>query len=595
MATPLLQLKDVTVAFGGRPVLDGVEFHLAAGERLCLVGRNGAGKSTLLSVIAGTLEPDGGEVIQKPGLVVGTLPQAVPTEGISGTVYDVVRAGLGSAAGGPDERRHVERSISRVGLEPDAPFAELSAGRARRALLARAVVADPDVLLLDEPTNHLDLASIAWVEDLLLRRKTTLIFVTHDRAFLRKVATGILDLDRGVLNRWPGDYDRYRERKDADLSTEGRRDSLFDKELAREEAWIRQGVRERRKRNQGRVRRLLDMRGDRAGRRERAGKVKIAVQDAERTGRLVLKTKDVSFAYDGTPVLKDLNLSVLRGDRLGIVGPNGSGKTTLLRVLLGDLPPDTGDVRHGTNLQIAYFDQLHAQLDDHATAADNVSGGRPTVTVNGKARGIVGYLHDFLFTPDQARSLIKDFSGGERNRLLLARLFASPSNVLVLDEPTNDLDLETLEVLEDLLGEYEGTILLVSHDRELLDDVVTSTLVLEPGGTAREHVGGWSDRPRTEEETAKPKKKDTRPRKEKRRSPLSRDEKKELAKLPARIEALEAEQAALHETMADPAFFKQAGDKIVEAQSRLQTLEGDLAGTYERWERLEAKQASAEP
>ena len=372
-------------------------------------------------------------------------------------------------------------------------MAPLSAGLKRRVLLARALASDPDLLLLDEPTNHLDVDSIAWLEEFLRRQGRTLLFVTHDRAFLRRLATGILDLDRGRLTRWDADYDAYRDRKEEELATEARQDALFDKRLAQEEVWIRRGVRERRKRNQGRVRRLEDMRSTRGVRRELPGAVKIEAQAAAASGRLVVETKHLDFSWGDEPFVKDLSTTIMRGDRVGIVGPNGSGKTTLLQLLLGELQPAKGTVRLGVNLEIAYFDQLHNVLDDDASAADNVNHGRPTVEVNGKTRQVVSYLRDFLFTADQARGPIGAFSGGERARLALARLFARPSNVLVLDEPTNDLDLETLELLEDLLVDYPGTILLVSHDRELLDDVVTSTFVVEGRGVIHEYVGGYSD------------------------------------------------------------------------------------------------------
>ncbi len=584
---PWIQLKGVTVAFGGPPVLDGVDLHLERGERLCLLGRNGAGKSTLLRVLQGEIELDDGEILRPPGLRVASLPQDVPPS-LSGTVFDAVAEGATDAA---DLERTVKTSVSRMGLDTKADVATLSAGLKRRVLLARALASDPDLLLLDEPTNHLDVDSIRWLEEFLRRQGRTLLFVTHDRAFLRRLATGILDLDRGRLTRWDADYDLYRDRKEEVLATEARQDALFDKRLAQEEVWIRRGVRERRKRNQGRVRRLQDARGARRDRRELPGAVRLEAQTAGASGRIVAQTKDLSFSWGDEPFVKDLTTTILRGDRVGIIGPNGSGKTTLLQLLLGELKPTKGHVRLGVNREVAYFDQLHNVLDDTATAADNVTGGRPTVEVNGKTRQVVSYLRDFLFTADQARGPIGAFSGGERARLALARLFARPSNVLVLDEPTNDLDMETLELLENLLVDYPGTLLLVSHDRELLDDVVTSTFVVEGKGVIREFVGGYSDAMRqrgVEERPPKPKRE--RPAKSPRPRPaLSREERGELRELPQTIERLEGEQSTLHAEMAGPAFFKRAGGAIAEAKSRLARIESELAAAYARWETLESK------
>ena len=581
-----IQLKDVTVAFGGPPVLDGADLHLEKGERLCLLGRNGAGKSTLLKALQGTIELDGGEILRPPGLRVASLPQEVPPS-MAGTVFDAVAEGVTDAA---DLERVVKTSVSRVGLDPTADVQTLSAGLKRRVLLARALASDPDLLLLDEPTNHLDVDSILWLEEFLRRQGRTLLFVTHDRAFLRRLATGILDLDRGRLTRWPADYDAYRDRKESELATEAKQDALFDKRLAQEEVWIRRGVRERRKRNQGRVRRLEELRGNRAARRELPGTVKLEAQAAGSSGRLVVQAKDLSFSWGEEPFVTDLTTTIMRGDRVGIVGPNGSGKTTLLQLLLGELEPRSGTLRLGVNLEVAYFDQLHNVLDDSLSAADNVNGGRPTVEINGKTRQVVSYLRDFLFTADQARGPIGAFSGGERARLALARLFARPSNVLVLDEPTNDLDLETLEMLEEHLVDYAGTILLVSHDRELLDDVVTSTFIVEGKGVIHEYVGGFTDALRQRVVPEAPKVKKERPAKKPRpRSALSKDERKELRDLPGVIERLEHEQAALHTEMADPAFFKREGTAIAAAKDRLAELETELATTYARWEALEAK------
>jgi len=585
----MLQLNNIVVAFGGPPVLDGVNLVIERGDRLCLLGRNGSGKTTLLKVIQGLAEPDDGEVVRESGLRVATLEQHVPAD-MEGTVLDVVLASCG-------DERAARTAISRIGLDPEATVGDLSAGLRRRTLLARAVATEPDLLLLDEPTNHLDVDSIAWLEEFLRRQATTLLFVTHDRTFLRKLSTGILDIDRGRLSRFDADYDRYLDRRQASLEAEARSEALFDKRLAAEEVWIRRGVRERRKRNQGRVKKLGEMRGNRQARRDLSGTARITAQSAERSGRLVLQTKGVAFDWEGLPIARDLTTTVMRGDRVGIIGPNGSGKTTLLRLLLGELEPDAGEIRHGTNLKIAYFDQLHRTLDENATAIENVGQGASTVMVNGRELHVIGYLRNFLFSADQARSPIRLFSGGERNRLLLARLFARPSNVLVLDEPTNDLDVETLEVLEVLLAEYEGTVLVVSHDRALLDHVVTSTFVLEGDGVIGEYAGGYSDWVAQRKDVGgakEPKRgKRKRPAKPSRVSPLDRDEKKELRDLPARIESLETELAALHEQMADPSFFKQDGNQIAAARSQVEQLGAEIATAYARWEALEAKRATA--
>ncbi len=590
----ILKLQGVTLGYGGPPVLDGVDLEVQRGDRLVLLGRNGAGKSTLLGVIRGQLEPDHGSVQVDAGARIGYLEQRVPRD-LAGPALDVVLAGHD---GTPDERvrAHARSLLDRVGVEEDARVEDQSAGRKRRVLLARSLVSSPDLLLLDEPTNHLDIDSIDWLEDFLRRHVRTFLFVSHDRAFLRGLATGILDLDRGTLTRYDADYDRYLDRKAHDLDVESRHRRQFDKTLVEEETWIRRGVRERRKRNQGRVRRLMDMRDTHAERRDRAGSVRMQASSAAPSGRLVAEAKDVSFAWEDGPAIRDLDATILRGDRIGIIGPNGSGKTTLLRLLLGELEPQAGTIRRGANLEIGYFDQLHATLDEDASAADNVGDGNQTVTVGGKERHVVSYLGDFLFTAEQARGGITHFSGGERNRLLLARLFCRPSNLLVLDEPTNDLDVETLEVLEDLLAEYDGTVLLVSHDRELLDHVATSTLVLEGDGRVGQYAGGYSDwraqRPEAASTSGATPRKGKRKRKGPRPSPLDKAERKELRELPARIEGLEAEQAALHEAMADSAFYEQASEAIAEATQRLEALGARIAEAYDRWETLEAKMSA---
>ena len=596
----LLSLRDVSLAFGGPRLLDRVDWQIERGERVCLLGRNGEGKSTLLRLIEGQLEPDEGAVIRQQGLRIARLPQEVP-EGQGGTVADEVAEGLADEGHGPGHADHrVEAIISRMGLDAGALFESLSSGMKRRVLLARALVADPDILLLDEPTNHLDIEAIRWLEDFLLRSVGTLVFVTHDRAFLGRLATRIAELDRGRLDDWACDYATFLERKEQLLAAEERQAALFDKKLAQEETWIRKGIEARRTRNEGRVRALKAMREARLRRRERQGAARMQLQEAERSGNLVIEAKGVGFAYgDGAdqssrPVIRDLTTTIMRGDKVGIIGPNGSGKTTLLRLLLGGLEPQDGTVRHGTNLEVAYFDQLKATLDEEKTVQKNVSD-YDMIPIDGQSRHVIGYLQDFLFPPERSRSLVKFLSGGERSRLLLARLFTRPSNVLVLDEPTNDLDIETLELLESLLVGYQGTVLLVSHDRAFLNDVVTSTLAIEADGRVKEYDGGYDDylRQRREEAPVEPKAPpapappSSRPRSDRPRK-LSHKERKELESLPGRIEQLEAARAELHDAMADPEFYRQDGGAIAEAKARLEAMESELAIAYERWEALES-------
>jgi len=610
----LLSMRDVSIGFGGSLVLEGINLQIERGERLGLLGRNGVGKSTLLKIIAGDLQPDEGTVVRQQGLRVAYLVQEVP-QGLQGTVYEVVGSGLealspisGDSAEDEQWRRRVllDTILIRMQLDPTGDFESQSAGLKRRILLARGLVRDPDIVLLDEPTNHLDIDAIAWLEDYLLRYGGTLVFVTHDRTFLRKLATRIIEIDRGRLIDWSCDYDTFAARKEAVLETEATQTVQFDKKLAQEEAWIRQGIEARRTRNEGRVRALERLRLQRRERREQPGPLRIQVQEAERSGKLVMRATGITYSYGDRPVVRDFSTTIMRGDKLGIVGPNGSGKTTLLRLLLGELPPQAGTVRRGSNLEIAYFDQLRAQIEEDRTVLDNVADGAEYVTVNGRRRHLIGYLQDFLFSPDRARVYAGTLSGGERNRLLLARLFARPSNLLVMDEPTNDLDLETLELLEDLLLDYEGTLLLVSHDRELLNNVVTSTLALEEGGRVGEYAGGYDDwvrqRPEPRDPGAPPAgaravlrsaaspATDPAPRGERARK-LTFKEQRELEVLPARIEALEAEHSQLYRMMGDPAIYQQGGDEVVKATARLEELERELAETYARWETLEAKAA----
>ena len=519
---PLVSLQNVDYGVGGPLLLDDVDLAIEAGERIALIGRNGAGKSTLLKLLAGELKPDDGEVRVEGGRRIARLEQEVPQDA-AGSVFDVVAAGLGElgallgdyhhlvhadvvdtdalaavqarieAAQGWALDRRVAETLERLQLDADADFAALSGGMKRRVLLARALVSQPDLLLLDEPTNHLDIAAIDWLEGFLKQWSGALVFVTHDRRFLRALATRIVEIDRGEVTSWPGDWDNYLRRKQERLNAEAQEDARFDKLLAQEEAWIRQGIKARRTRDEGRVRRLEAMRVERAERRAHAGNVKMATARADASGKKVVEARSVDFAHGDDALVRDFSTTILRGDRIGLVGPNGSGKTTLLKLLLGELQPQAGEVRRGTQLQVAYFDQYRATLREDWNAIENVAEGRESVTVGGRPKHVIGYLQDFLFTPERARAPITRLSGGERNRLLLAKLFAQPSNLLVMDEPTNDLDVETLELLEELLADYPGTLLLVSHDRDFLDNVVTSTLVMEGEGRIGEYVGGYSD------------------------------------------------------------------------------------------------------
>ena len=629
----LLSLRGVSMAYGAAPLLDEVDLDLGPGERVCLLGRNGAGKSTLLRIIDGELQPDSGEVRTAAAVRIGRLAQEASADGDE-SVLEVVAAGLGElgtlvrdyfrlshrlgdggdggdlgrlaaiqqrleAEGGWAIEQRAERVISRLGLDAEAVYSTLSGGLRRRVLLARALVSEPDLLLLDEPTNHLDIDTIEWLEDFLLGFGGSILFITHDRRFLRRLATRILELERGHLTDWPGDYDNYLRRREERLHAEARERERFDRKLAEEEVWIRQGIKARRTRNEGRVRALEVMRADRRLRREEPGQVRIQVDSAERSGKLVAEAEGVVFGWNGAPVIDGLSTLILRGDRVGIIGPNGAGKSTLLKLLLGQLEPQQGRIRRGTNLRIAYFDQLRAQLDPGRSVRDNVAGGSDKVEVAGTSRHVLSYLKDFLFTPARAQQPVSALSGGERNRLLLARLFTRPANLLVLDEPTNDLDAETLELLEELLCGFDGTLLLVSHDRDLLDNVVTSSLVLEGDGRIGEYVGGYSDwlrqRPLSEPaagpEKAKPAKPDAAERPRKPAAKLSYKDQRSLEELPAQIEALETEQTALHARLADPALYQGDGSQVAAAKVRMDALEAELADCYQRWEDLEARQA----
>ena len=647
----LVSISNLVMSFGGPRLLDGVSFQIEPGQRVCIVGRNGEGKSTLLRLISGDLTPDSGDIARTPGLRVARLSQKVP-ETLEGPVYQVVCQGLGS---GPGElgaliaERHgllehdgdpariaeieadltdmngwqalsdVDTAVSRLCLEPDMRFESLSGGLKRRALLARALVGDPDILLLDEPTNHLDIDSIAWLEDFLLRHVKTLIFITHDRMFLRRIATRIIELDRGKLADWSCDYDTFLARKEALLESEEKSWAEFDKKLAREEVWVRQGIKARRTRNEGRVRELKKLREERMQRRERTGQATIVLQEAERSGKIVVEATKISHVWPGgKPVFKDLDLTIMRGDKLGLIGPNGAGKTTLIQALLGKLTPTSGSIKLGTNLEVAYFDQHRETLDPNQSVREAVAEGRDVVTIGERTKHVMGYLKDFLFSSDRANSPVSVLSGGERNRLLLARLFTRPSNVLVMDEPTNDLDAETLELLEDRLMEYPGTLIIVSHDRAFLNNVVTSTLAFEGHGRVAEYVGGFDDwlrqRPQlTAEEKAeadkaaalKPQLKSAaaqptagqpaagqaaKPRKlsfkEQREAEALRAE---LAAFPERIETLERNIAQTGESLANPELYKKAPKVLVEMRNELAAMEAELEAAFARWEAAEAR------
>lgn len=621
---PLITLQNVDYSVGGPLLLQNVALSIEPGERIALIGRNGAGKSTLMRLLAGEIQPDDGEVRREGSARVARLEQEVPHDA-EGDVWDVVAGGLGElgawlahyhhlihaetvdtdalarvqskieAAHGWSLDQRVTETLGKLDLDGDAVFASLSGGLKRRVLLARALVSAPDVLLLDEPTNHLDIEAIDWLESFLKAWQGALVFVTHDRRFLRALATRIVEIDRGQVTSWPGDWANYERRREERLNAEAQENARFDKMLAQEEVWIRQGIKARRTRDEGRVRRLKAMRVERAQRREQTGNVKMALAQGDASGRKVAEAKDLSFAYGDRGLVRDLSTTIFRGDRIGLIGPNGSGKTTLIKLLLGDLKAQSGEVKLGSNLQVAYFDQYRSTLREDWNALENVAEGREFVDVGGKSKHVIGYLQDFLFTPERARAPITRLSGGERNRLLLAKLFAQPSNLLVMDEPTNDLDVETLELLEDMLGEYPGTLLLVSHDRDFLDNVVTSTLVMEGEGRVGEYVGGYTDwlrqrpvpsasvqarpvtaTPAVAAPAAAPKRK------------LSYKETRELEQLPLRIEELEGKLAELTAQMNEPAFYQRDAAAINAHNALLAQTQLDLEAAYARWSELDA-------
>ena len=638
---PLLRFTKASLAFGHHPLLDNASLEIRRGERVCLVGRNGEGKSSLIRVVSGEATLDDGEFWVRPGTRIGHLAQEVALDSDE-TVFDVVAGGLADlgkllseyhiaarevarahtaessqrladlqhaleAADGWRLEQRVETVLSRLDLNGDAQLRSLSGGWRRRALLARALVSEPDVLLLDEPTNHLDLDAITWLEEFLANYTGAVLFVSHDRAFVRRLATRIVELDRGTLASWPGTYDDYVRRKSDQLAAEAQQNALFDKKLSQEEAWIRQGIKARRTRNEGRVRALEALREQRRARRERPGQVALGLEQGGESGRLVADVEHVGKSFGDKVIIRDFSTRIMRGDRIGIIGPNGAGKSTLIRLLLGELEPDSGRVSQGTKLQVAYFDQQRAQLDPAATVMQSVGGGRDTVTINGRSRHVAGYLQDFLFPPQRLQSPVSTLSGGERNRLLLARLFSQPANLLVLDEPTNDLDVETLELLEELLVDYQGTLLLVSHDRAFLDNVVTSTLVFEGDGRIGEYAGGYSDwlrqrraagaRPgesaRREDllQSSSPSQPEARSEKSRK---LSYKEQQEMKTIPGKIETLEAEQSLLHAAVSAPGFYQQPADKIAATMSRLDSVTQQIQSAYQRWEALESQTGAAQ-
>jgi ATP-binding cassette subfamily F protein uup len=595
---PILRLDNVSLAFGARPLLESASLQVAPGERVCVVGRNGEGKSSLLRLACRQLAPDSGEVWLRPGARLAVMEQDIIAVR-QATVWEVVEAGLTGEAHLEDWEipTRVATVLSQLGLDGEARYEDLSGGWRRRALLARALALEPELLLLDEPTNHLDIPAIEWLEETLLAFRGALLFVSHDRRFVDRVATRIVDLDRGQLSSWPGNYSDYAEKKAAQLADEARANALFDKRLAQEEVWIRKGVEARRTRNEGRVRALKAMREERRGRLERPGQASMAVQEANESSQLVFEAEDVAVAYEGRTIFSGLTTRILRGERIGIVGPNGAGKSTLLKLLLGELEPSAGHVRRGSRLEVAYYDQQRAQLDLDAPVAHNINARSDFVMVNGENRHISSYLRDFLFRPEQFLTPVRALSGGERNRLLLARLFAQPANLLVLDEPTNDLDIDTLELLQELVSEFNGTLLLVSHDRAFLDSVVTSLLVLEGDGRVQDFVGGYSDyaRWRDERKAARAVAAAQRPAARDAAAPapaapkrkLSYKDQRELNEMPARLEALEQHKTSLTTETLDPGFYSQPHAAVAAKLAQLAEVDAQIEAAFARWAELE--------
>ncbi len=592
---PLVSLDDLSIGFRGPQLFDGVNAIIESRQRIGLLGRNGAGKTTLLKMLVGDVQPDHGSITLAPGTKIARLTQDVPRD-ITGSIHDVVLRGQ-EASDDPEDQwqiqHRVESTLSRMELDPEAPFETLSSGMKRRVLLAQSIAPEPDVLLLDEPTNHLDIPAILWLENFLSRWKNTLIFITHDRTFLQNLATRIWEIDRGQLFDWSCDYQTFLNRKEASLAALEKQDALFDKKLAEEETWIRQGIKARRTRNEGRVRALKAMRSERSERRQDVGKAKLKLQEAKRSGALVADLKEITFGYGDQTIVKDFSITLMRGDKIGIIGPNGAGKTTLLKLLLGQLKPDSGTVKLGTNIQVAYFDQLRDTLDPNQTVQENVGEGSDTIQIGDKTKHILGYLQDFLFTPERARTEVRFLSGGERNRALLAKLMTRPANVIVLDEPTNDLDSETLELLEEQLAAFAGTLLMVSHDRTFVNNVVTSTIVFE-ADDVNEYVGGYDDWQaavaRREEAITAEKPQAKSKLAEKKKQPaakkLSYNDQRELDQLPKKIDAIESQIASLHDSMADPDYFQSGGERIAADAAKLKELEESLATAFTRWEKL---------
>lgn len=621
----LVTIEGLSLAFGLDVLLDQVKLQIGSGERVCLIGRNGAGKSSLMKIIDGSLTPDSGNIWRKPGLRIARLTQEFPQSSAE-TVFDFVAEGLAETGkllaeyhhliqhlteadlpkiqkiqheidvcNGWHFEREINTVLTRLELNADAKLSDLSGGWKRRAALAQALVIAPELLLLDEPTNHLDIDAIQWLEEYLLSANIGLLFITHDRALLKRLATRIIELDRGKLTSWPGDYQQYLVHKEEMLHAEEKHHADFDKKLAQEEIWIRQGIKARRTRNEGRVRALESMRLERSKRREQQGKVNMSVSEAGMSGHMVIEAENISHSFNDRTIIKHFSMRIMRGDRIGLIGPNGIGKSTLLNILLGKLHPQYGVVTQGTKLEIAYFDQMRAALDLEKSVAENVTQGSDTLEINGQKKHIISYLSDFLFSPQRARTPVKALSGGECNRLLLARLFSRPSNLLVMDEPTNDLDIETLELLEQLLADYKGTLLLVSHDRQFLDNVITSTLVFEGDGVIQEYVGGYEDYLRQRKQSVMKnidKKVETEPKNEtgtvERKRKLSFKEQQELKNLPQRIEELEMELQQLQTLTTSPEFYQKPQDEITTAMNAMQKLQQDLERAYQRFCELDA-------
>ncbi|MDC3199750.1 ATP-binding cassette domain-containing protein [Porticoccaceae bacterium] len=621
---PLITLQDVFLSYGQPPLIDHINLTIEPGERVCLIGRNGAGKSTLLKIIDGQIIADEGSIKRASGVKVAQLEQSVP-QNTQGSVFDVIAEGLGKEGklvqqfhhltqqlthdsspkifsqleecqaeleriNGWDINQRVESIITKMELDPDVDIQSLSGGYKRRVLLARALVSNPDLLLLDEPTNHLDIEAIQWVEQFLLKWEGSLLFISHDRRFMDNLANRFIEIDRGKLTEYNCNYSTYLTRKEENLEIEDRQNALFDKRLSQEEIWIRQGIKARRTRNEGRVRSLEAMRKEFSERRKRLGTAKMDIHQAEKSGKVVAEANDISFAFGSDTVVSNFSTLIQRGDKVGLIGRNGVGKTTLIKLLLGELTPQTGTIKTGTNLNVAYFDQYRSALDEEKSVQDNVSGGRDMLEIGGKSRHVISYLQDFLFAPDRCRQPVKALSGGERNRLLLAKLFTAPSNILVLDEPTNDLDIDTLDLLEELLIDYKGTIILVSHDRAFLNNVVTSTLVFEGKGAINQYVGGYDDwlRQRKNETSSNP----GALKKDKARATLSAKklsykDQRELDSLPKKIEGLEIQISEISIKMSDANFYTSNRALITETEKQLKEYQTQLSRCYERWELLE--------